>query len=299
MIEQVEISSFDLRYEGYRMKSSSIERELESSISEKGICEPLEGVDKDGTRILLNGFKRYRCAKKLSIGIVPYTSLGQDAACGIIQLLRISNNKSLTILEQAALIDDLRKVYKMSNTDIAESVTRSKSWVSVRLGIIEEMGKNIRQRILNGTFPFYSYMYTLRQFIRINYATSAEINEFVNAVSGKKLSIRDIEQLAYGYFRGASEFRKEIQNGNVLASLNTLKQLPSAPDDCNEPERTMLRDIEIIQKYMQKFMIQHNNNKFKNHSFYAQANLLTGGILSKINIFTKLMRGFYDRTGKM
>ena len=72
MIEQVEISSLDLRYEACRMKSPGGEKVLLGSILEHGIRDPLQGVDTNAVRILLDGFKRYRCAKRLGIGIVPY-----------------------------------------------------------------------------------------------------------------------------------------------------------------------------------------------------------------------------------
>ena len=75
MIEQVEISNLDLRYESYRMKSPGAGKALLGSISENGIRDPLQGVDTNEVRILLDGFKRYICAKRLGIGIVPYRSL--------------------------------------------------------------------------------------------------------------------------------------------------------------------------------------------------------------------------------
>ena len=65
MIRQVEISSFDLRFADIRLRNQAGERILLASISQKAVREPLQGVDMDSTPILLNGFKRYRCAKKL------------------------------------------------------------------------------------------------------------------------------------------------------------------------------------------------------------------------------------------
>ncbi len=75
MIQEVEISSLDLRYQSHRMKNARAEKKLLTSIQENGIREPLQGVDiatppspqSPQSRILLNGFKRYRCAKKLSM----------------------------------------------------------------------------------------------------------------------------------------------------------------------------------------------------------------------------------------
>ena len=222
MARDVEISTLDLRYESYRMRNSAQEARLFASIADRGIEEPLEGVATQEWNILLDGFKRYRCARKLRIEMVPFTSLGEDEAMGIVGLLRVSNNKTLSILEQARFIDDIKNLHRMNVAEIAEELSRSKSWVSMRLGLIGEMTEAVRQKIFSGAFPIYPYMYTLRRFMRMNSVTKAQIEEFVVAVSGKKLSVREIEQLAHGYFRGPESFREEIRNGNVaLRKLET------------------------------------------------------------------------------
>ena len=298
MPQDVEISSFDLRYEGCRMRHDGAERAILSSILEHGIQEPLEGVDTEGGRILLNGFKRYRCAMKLGISVVPYHSLGDDEAFGIIQLIRISNSRTISILEQAMLIDELRNVYKMTVSDIAERLEKSRAWVSMRTGLMDEMSEGVKRSIFNGKFPAYAYMYTLRPFIRMNGINNDEIDRFVSSVSGKDLSIRDIERLAHGYFKGPQEFREQIMGGNITWGLSRMKELSRHTGDCSELERGMLRDLEITQKYMHRVTYKGKDARFKSNSFYAQANLLTGGILSQIDIFSRAMRDFYDRSGQ-
>jgi hypothetical protein len=166
MSREIEISALDLRYESYRMRSSAQEAKLTASIAQRGIEEPLEGVDTGAGHILLNGFKRYRSARKLHIEVVPYTSLGVDEAMGIMGLLRISNNKALGILEQARFIDDLKNLHQMNVAEIAAELSRSKSWVSMRLSLMKEMTEVVREKLFSGGFPVYPYMYTLRQFMR-------------------------------------------------------------------------------------------------------------------------------------
>jgi len=296
MVEQVETSSLDKRYEGYKIRSTVAEKNMLLSISAHGIREPLQGV---GTsRILLDGFKRLRCATKLNIGIVPYLSLADDEAVGIIELIRISNARSLSILEQARLIDELMNVHQMSNAEIAELLERSKAWVSVRSGLISQMSQTLMDKIFNGQFPAYSFMYTLRQFMRINNAKKAEIDAFVNAVAGRHLSTRDIDLLANAYFKGSEELRKQIDNGNISWSLNRLKHPRQLSNDCTEPERQMLTALEIIGKYMRRFILKCNDSQLKSSPFYAQANLLSGGILRQLAPFTEAIRQFYDRTGQ-
>jgi hypothetical protein len=298
MVDQVEISSIDLRYEGYRLRSVGAEKALLLSISAQGIREPLAGVDKAGERILLDGFKRLRCAIKLNIGIVPYLSLADDEPCGIIELMRISNAKSLSILEQARLIDELINVHQMGNAEIATLLERSKAWVSVRSGIISQMSSNVMSQIFNGKFPVYSFMYTLRQFMRLNGVKKAEIDEFVNAVAGKHLSTRDIDLLAHAYFKGSDEFREQIKNGNLSWGLTRLKQSYQPGAECTEREQQVLKALEITQKYMRRLILICNDTRLKTNTFYAQANLLSGGILRQLDAFAQAIRQFYDRSGQ-
>jgi len=296
MVDQVEISSFDLRYEGYRIRSVGAEKALLLSICAQGIREPLAGVDKADQRILLDGFKRYRCAIKLNISIVPYLSLAGDEPAGIIELMRISNAKSLSILEQARLIDELINVHQMCNAEIATLLERSKAWVSVRSGIISQMSPKVMSQIFNGKFPVYSFMYTLRQFMRLNGVKKAEIDEFVNAVAGKDLSTRDIDLLAHAYFKGSDEFREQIKNGNLSWGLRRLKQTYQPGAQCTERERQVLKALEITQKYMRRLILICNDTRLKTNTFYAQANLLSGGILRQLDTFTQAIRQFYDRS---
>ena len=298
MGREVELSTLDLRYESYRMKDPALEARLLASIAQRGIEEPLEGVDTQDRRLLLNGFKRYRCARKLGMGRAPYASLGNDEALGIINLLRASHHRSLGILEQARFIDELRKLQQMTVAEMAAELARSKAWVSMRLGLIGEMSERVRQEIFSGRFPVYAYMYTLRPFMRMNGVLRPEIENFVVAVSGKKLSVREIQQLAQGYFRGPESFREAIQNGHLGLPLQWMNSVPEDRDGCNDFEGALLKDLEITQKYLQRVMGKSDDRRLKTRAFYAQAHLLTAGLLSQARAFFETVRKLHDRSGQ-
>jgi len=298
MANQVELSSLDLRYEDFRLKQAAFEERLLGSIALRGFEEPLEGVDVQERHVLLNGFKRYRCARQLKIQTVPYASLGQDEVGAILNLLRISNNRALGILEQAAFIDELRTSRHLSVAEIAQELSRSKSWVSMRLGLIAELSATVRVRLFSGAFPVYAWMYHVRPFMRMNGVTQEQIEQFVGAVSGKGLSVRDIELLAKGYFRGPESFRQEVLKGNLALPLQRMKQVPANPDGCNEFERVLLGDLEITQKYMQRVMGKSQDQRLTSRAFHAQCNLLAAGILSRAPAFFQTLRQLHDRTGQ-
>ncbi len=298
MTREVELAQLDLRYEGHRMKNAGLEERLLGSLAQRGIQEPLEGVEAQEKVVLLNGFKRYRCALKLQIRRAPYTSLGPDEVGAIMKLLRVSNQKALSILEQAAFIDELNTARLLSVAEIATELARSKSWVSMRLGLMAGMSAPVREQLFNGAFPVYSYMYTLRQFMRMDGVTGEQVEQFVRAVSGKKLSVREVEQLAHGFFRGPESFRQEILKGNLAVPLQQIREVPQSPDGCSQFERVLLGDLELTQKYMQRVMGKSQDPRLQSRAFHAQSNLLTAGILSRTSAFIQTVRKLHDRTGQ-
>jgi hypothetical protein len=279
------------------MRNADCEARLLASIAQRGIEEPLSGVDSPGGRLLLNGFKRYRCAQKLGMELVPYLSLGDQEATGIVNLMRASQDKDLSILEQAKFVVELLSIHEMSVADVAESVSRSKAWVSMRRSLLAELSDGIERILFRGDFPVYSYMYTLRTFMRMNSVTQDEIERFMTAVAGKRLSVREVELLAHGYFRGPASLREAVDSGKWRWSLDQMQQVPHDSEGCSEFEQGLLKDLQSLQRSMQRVMTKCDDQRLKSRAFHAQANLLTGGLLSQFPPFRERMKEFHDRSG--
>jgi hypothetical protein len=297
MSETVERTSLDLRYQAYRLRNDAAEARLLASIAERDIEQPLAGVDTPQGRLLLDGFKRYRCAAKLRIECVPYVSLGEEEAEGIASLMRLTKQKTLSILEQARFVVELLSMHDMSIADVAETLSRSKAWVSMRRGLLQSMSEAIQETLFRGAFPVYSYMVTLRPFMRINGVGQKEIERFVQAVAGQRLSVREIELLAHGYFRGPALLREAIDQGKWKWSLEQMQAVPEDPEGCNDVERALLRELQRLLKSMQGVMTRCDNPHLQTRAFYVQANLLVAGLLSRRELFFKKMEEFYDRSG--
>lgn len=296
-MSEIELSSLDLRYEGYRMRNRAGEARLLVSIAERGIVESLEGVDEGDRHVLLNGFKRLRCARRLGVGTVPYVSLGEDAALGIVALLRASSERALSLLEQAGFVDELKRLHGMDVAQIAGVLSRSKAWVSLRLGLLAEMTPAVRGKLFAGAFPVYAYMYSVRPFMRINGTGAEALEPFVTALSGKGLSVREIAHLAEGYFRGPAALREQIASGNVALPLRRLKRPEAHGDGCTPFEQAMLKDIEQAQKYMQRVMDKSADRRLQSAAFRAQAQLLLRGLLDRAAAFFQSVRQLHDRCG--
>ncbi len=297
MSESVERTSLDLRYQTYRLRNDAAEARLLASIAERDIEQPLAGVDTPQGRLLLDGFKRYRCATKLGIECVPYVSLGAEEAEGIASLMRLAKQKTLSILEQARFVVELLSMHDMSIADVAETLSRSKAWVSMRRGLLQAMSETIQEILFRGAFPVYSYMVTLRPFMRINGVSQKEIERFVQAIAGQRLSVREIELLAHGYFRGPASLRESVDQGNWKWSLEQMQAVPEDPEGCNDVERALLRELQRLLKSMQGVMTRCDSPQLQTRAFHAQANLLVASLLSRRELFFKKMEEFYDRSG--
>jgi len=298
MSETVERSSLDLRYEGYRLRNEAAEARLLASIAERGIEEPLGGVDTRQGRLLLDGFRRNRCAAKLGIQCVPYVSWGEDETQGIASLLSARRQRTLSILEQARFVAELLSTHEMTLADVAEMLSRSKAWVSTRRNLLRRMSPVIQGILFRGAFPVYSYMVTLRPFMRMNGVGQKEIERFVQAVAGTKLSIREIELLTHGYFRGTTSLRQAIDQGNWKWTLDQMQAAGEDPEGLSPFERGLLRDLERLLQAMQNVTARCGSPRLQTRGFYAQANLLLASLLGRRESFFKKMEEFYDRTGR-
>lgn len=297
-VRDLELSLLDLRYEGHRLRHPRLEEALLSAIAREGIREPLTGVTLGSVAILLDGFKRLRCARQLHLHVVPFASWGTDEAGGIVQLLRASRPRALHLLEEARFVDELHGVRGLGIADIAEQLARSKAWVSLRLGLIAQLTPVVREALFAGDFPVYSYLYTLRPFRRLPEFGSEDLDAFVQVLRGKKLSVRQIEGLAHGFFRGPESFRAEILAGNLSLPLRQIEDVPRDPDACTEFERILLQDLELTGKSMLRVISKSRDPRLQSPPFLAQCHLLSATLLGRAGVFTQSLRHLHDRCGQ-
>jgi hypothetical protein len=160
------------------------------------------------------------------------------------------------------------------------------------------MSPPIQQILFRGAFPVYSYMVTLRPFMRMNGVGPQEVERFVQSLAGAKLSVREIDLLAHGYFRGPATLRQAIDEGRWKWTLDQMQSVPDDPAGLSEGERGLLRELERLLQAMQHVMTRCDSPRLQSRGFWAQANLLLAGLLDRRDSFFNKMEEFYDRTGR-
>lgn len=301
MISTVEVNQIDVRYAHLRLQDSRREKLLQSSILEQGILDPLYVVGGGHSSVLLDGFKRYRCASKLGLSGVPVVTLDDSEVQGMLKLIRLSSSKGLSTLEEAGLVDELHRAHGLSCSEIARRLERSLAWVSLRLGLLSEMSENVRRQVFSGRFPVRNYMYTLRGFTRVKGCSGKDIDEFVSCVSGNGYGTRDIDCLADGYFNGGPLVKRQIREGNLDWTLRQLKEkAPSreAPSGhLSELESRVLSNLEMLYAYMVKLSHGLEDARLQGPDFFEQGRKAAGRILQMWPSFHPILQGFHEKAG--
>lgn len=291
---ELEIREIDLRYERCRVKSVRAERALLADVARRGIERPLCGVASDERWVLLDGFKRLRCARRLDMGYVPCASLGADEAACITAMLRGPGQKRLTFLEEARFLQELRCAHNMSLGEIAACVGRSKGWASMRLAALADMSETVREAVFRGSFPARAWMYIVRPFTRVNDIDPASTDAFVHAVGGRGYSVREIERLARAYFTGTADIRREIESGHAAMALDEVRGSATA---CSARERACLSDLERVACAMQALPTHARDARLTSAPFRAQAGIVLARVLRQADEFLNAMRRLHDRCG--
>lgn len=261
MQEIVEHNQVDLRYQNFRVQNPTIEKRLLVSIEDNGIQVPLEVFKEEGnsTAVLLDGFKRYRCASRLGIHQLPVTVIGTSEVEGLFRIIRHNDKSSLSGFEQACFIEQLHTVYHLGLSEIARRVDRSVAWVRVRIDMLTSISEPVRAKIISGAFPLRSYMYDLASVTRVR-GNKERVEQFVAAVSGRNYSTRDISVLSRAFFSGNEMVAQQIVQGNTDWTLRMLKNKADQNNPMESPREKLLQQVRTCQWHINTTIKSIENN---------------------------------------
>lgn len=294
----IELAAIDLRYENTRQRDEAAERRLMSSIMERDIQQPLSVAFCDTTKayVLLDGFKRYRCARKLGLGMVPAECIAGDVITGMLIILRRSySGSNLGSLEQAAIIEDLHKRSGLSIYEIATRLGRSPSWVSMRLGMLEQLSPLVREKIMAGVFPVRVYMYGIKGFTRVNNIASERVDRFVESVSGKSLSTRELFVLCRWFFSGTAVIEDMILHGDIHRAVRMCTGSNDEDRALNTQQRSLVDDLSAISTSMERVVSSASTIHYESGYFTQCVNFWTCKIRMYQERFREITEELYDR----
>jgi DNA-binding Lrp family transcriptional regulator len=219
-----------------------------------------------------------------------------DIVTAIFALIRRSDfGNNLSTLEQAALIEELHQKYGQSIYDIAMQLGRSPSWVSMRLGMLEQLSPLVREKIMNGAFPIRAYMYAIKGFTRVNKIASERVDLFVNAVSGKSLSTRELFVLSRSFFNGGPVMEDLILRGDIHRAVEIFTGSGAQDSALSEEQRSFVADLQQVAGSIDRVMYWSGNVDYESGYFAQYVNFYAAKICGQLPKFRKITGQLYDR----
>jgi ParB/RepB/Spo0J family partition protein len=198
---QIELHQLDLRYEKLRKTSARAERQLTASLSDIGQQVPIVvlAATEPGRYVLVDGYKRVRALRRLRQDAAQATlwQLEEAQALVLERLMRTADSDGP--IEQGWLLRELRERFGLGIDELGRRFDKTPSWVSRRLGLIEDLPEAIQQHVRAGEIGAHAAMKYLVPLARANLGHCLRL---AGALAKRKATSRQVGELYAGWAAG-------------------------------------------------------------------------------------------------
>lgn len=244
-IIEVNLADLDLRYAKLRARSPAAEKKLLVSLGETGQQSPVIVVrGKDGCYVVIDGHKRVRALRKLKADIVKASvwDLGEEDA--LTAHYRMSRQGGLSAVEEGWLVAELHRTRRWDLRRIAERLLKSRSWVSRRLSLAEELPECIGGAVGRGEIGAHAAMNSLVPLTRGNRGDGKAL---VEKICGLGLTSRQIKELCAAFRASGSAVRQRMVADPALF-LRARAAVGKPERDFTDQESRCAKNLDLVGK---------------------------------------------------
>jgi ParB-like chromosome segregation protein Spo0J len=176
-IRELDLEDIGEHYGRYRLHLPEAERAMARSLERYGQISPMVVCLREGHYELIDGFKRLAAARmisgmsRVSIRLILVDERGAKAA---IYGLNRAGGRTRE-LEEAWIVHALVREDRLTQVEVAELLSRHKSWVCRRLALIERLGPQAKDELRVGLLcPTAA-----RQIVRLPEGNQAEVLQVI------------------------------------------------------------------------------------------------------------------------
>jgi ParB/RepB/Spo0J family partition protein len=237
---EIPIETLDVRYERLRRRDPRREKRLLASLADGGQQFPILVVaGENGIFIVVDGYKRMRCLKKLGRENVHAArwELAEADAVMLEGLMRDGGGDDP--LEQAWRLRELRDRFTLSIPDLARRFDKSVSWVSRRLSLVNALPSAVQEHVRKGAIVAYGAMKYLAPLARANRSDCVRIADGIAPLAP---STRQMRELYVAYMEAGEEARRRIVE-NPSLFLRAASTPVSQPEILPGAARVLSEDL--------------------------------------------------------
>jgi ParB-like chromosome segregation protein Spo0J len=133
-----------------RLCAPAEQQQMQTSLSRLGQLTPVQAYRMGASLEIFDGLKRARAARALSWPTMRVEVHALDAPGAKVRLLRCNESTGLSDLEEAWLVRSLYRDDKLRQPQIAQLLSRHKSWVCRRLALAEDLSDELTAKVRLG-----------------------------------------------------------------------------------------------------------------------------------------------------
>lgn len=236
---EIDLHQLELRHEDLRICDADRRRRLIASVAEIGQQVPVVVVHDAEHLVLIDGYLRVEALRRIGRDTALATTWPVTEAEALLHRHHLAGGASRAAIEDGWLLSRLRW-HGLSLDELARRLCRSKSWVSRRLALVDDVATSIQSAVRAGTVPPHAAMKYLVPLARANRPACEQL---LAAIGATRVSSRDVALLYDTWRRCDAAGRTQL----VSAPLLVLRALRVAEDD--EPDDTvapLVKDLTTI-----------------------------------------------------
>ncbi len=220
----IDLHQLELRHRDLRIHDGDQRRRLIGSIAEIGQQVPVIVVLDAERFVLIDGYLRVEALRRLHRDTAMATTWPLSEIEALLHHRHLSITKRAAI-EDAWLLGRLRD-HGLTMDELARGLCRSKSWVSRRLGLLDELATAAQECVRAGTVPPQAAMKYLVPLARAN---KRQCERLIAGLGDTRVSVREVGAL-YAAWKCADRAGKQRLVDEPLLFLRALASTSAATE---------------------------------------------------------------------
>lgn len=240
---ELEFHQLDLRHAPLRVRQPVRERRLLASLADIGQQMPIVVVRGAAPYVVVDGYKRVRCLRRLHRDTVAAVVWDLAEADALILRQVLQTEATTSVFEQGWLLRTLREDHGLTLDGLARRFDRSVSWVSRRLDLVRTLPAPVQQHVREGRIVAHAAMKYLVPLARAKAETCTDL---ADAIAPHQLTTRQIGRLYQAYVAGPAATQTLVLTDPLLVLRLTddtgparVRPEASAPD-------ALLTDLHVL-----------------------------------------------------
>jgi len=233
----VDLHRLELRHDDLRIRGGDRRRRLIASVAELGQQVPVIVIAERERLVLIDGYLRVEALRRLGRDTVIATVWPVTEPEALLHHHHLAASEHSAI-EDAWLLARLR-MHGLSFDDLAARLCRSKSWVSRRLALLDELATAAQASVRVGIVPAHAAMKYLVPLARAN---RRQCEQLIAGLGETRVSERDVGALYRAWRRADAIGRNRI----VTEPLLCLRALRATADLVDDEAASLLKDLTTL-----------------------------------------------------